>query len=94
MKPKHKKVIRPLQRQEISIKTVKKALKDLSLAMQIYPEIARAWHYNLAMMAQDAGAPHDRANERASDFMRAAFGVDTRILPIGSEDSSEDAAVH
>lgn len=90
MKPKHKKVIRPLQKQKISIKTAKRAWKELSLALQIYPEIARAWHYNLAMMAQDAGAPHDKANERASDFMRAAFGVDTRILPIGSEDSSED----
>lgn len=90
MKPKHKRVIRPLQRQKISIKTVKRALKDLSLAMQIYHEIAWAWHGNLAMMAQDAGAPHDRANERASDFMRSAFGVDVRILPSGLEDNSED----
>lgn len=36
---------------------------------------AWTWHCNVAMAAQDAGAPHDRANERASDFMYRAFGV-------------------
>ena len=36
---------------------------------------AWSWHCNLAVMAQDAGAPHLAANERAADFMERAFGV-------------------
>lgn len=36
---------------------------------------AWSWHCNLAMLAQDAGAPHREANERAADFMERAFGV-------------------
>ena len=33
---------------------------------------------NLAVMAQDAGAPHKESNERAADLMRNWFGVDVR----------------
>ena len=34
-----------------------------------------------AAFAQDAGAPHKEANERAAGFMRNAFGVDTSLPP-------------
>jgi hypothetical protein len=33
---------------------------------------------NLAVMAQDAGAPHKESNERAADMMKYWFGVDVR----------------
>lgn len=39
---------------------------------------AWTWHCNVAMVAKDAGAPHQAANEHAADFMYRAFGVDMR----------------
>jgi Tfp pilus assembly protein PilF len=42
----------------MSVDSAEKALKDLSFAMKIDPELAWAWHCNIAMVAQDAGAPH------------------------------------
>lgn len=41
---------------------------------------AWSWHCNVAMVALDAGASHDRANRFAADFMSRAFGVNTRTL--------------
>lgn len=38
---------------------------------------AWSWHCNVAMAAYDAGAPIDKANERAAQFMRNAFDIDT-----------------
>lgn len=61
--------------------TPKQALAVLSNAMQSDPGYAWSWHCNIAMVAQDAGAPHDKANERAVDFMRSAFNVDTSKGP-------------
>ena len=58
--------------------TAKEALAALSKAMQEDPEYAWSWHCNIAMMAQDAGALHRTANERAADFMKLAFSVDIR----------------
>lgn len=53
------------------------ALAVLSRAMQRDADFAWAWHCNIAMTARDAGAPHDRANIWAANFMRRAFDVDT-----------------
>lgn len=53
------------------------ALSVLSKAMQDDADFAWAWHCNIAMTAQDAGAPHDLANVWAANFMRRAFDVDT-----------------
>ena len=69
----------------MSVETAEKALKDLSFAMQIDPDLAWSWHCNIAMVAQDAGAPHKEANERTADFMRRAFDVDTTKPPIKPE---------
>jgi hypothetical protein len=67
------------------LKTPKGALTVLSKAMQDDPGYAWSWHCNVAMVAQDAGAPHDKANERAADFMSRAFSVDTSKPPAGEE---------
>jgi len=57
---------------------VKFAFWILKRAMRKDPDYAWSWHCNLAMMAYDAGAPHDDANVRAADFMKYCFGVSTR----------------
>jgi hypothetical protein len=64
---------------------VVRALKDLSFAMQVDPELAWSWHCNTAMVAKDAGAPHEEANKRAADFMHRLFEVDTTKQPIQPE---------
>ena len=56
---------------------VKFALFLLRRAMIKDPDYAWAWHCNIAMAAQDAGAPHKEANIRTGDFMRHLFGVET-----------------
>lgn len=61
--------------------TPTEAMAVLSAAMQEDSGYAWSWHCNIAMVAQDAGAPHKEANERAADFMRRAFGVDTSLPP-------------
>lgn len=53
-------------------------MKTVIKRVQNDPDYAWSWHCSLAMMAQDAGAPHRAANERAADFMRGMFGVDVR----------------
>jgi hypothetical protein len=45
--------------------------------MRTDPDYAWTWHCNIAMVAQDAGAPHKEANIRAGDFMNMLFGVRT-----------------
>lgn len=62
--------------------TVKDAMDVLSKSMKDDPGYAWSWHCNIAMAAQDAGAPHKEANERAAGFMRTAFGVDTSKPPL------------
>lgn len=57
------------------------ALKILSRSMNKDLDYAWTWHCNIAMAAQDAGAPHKEANIRARDFMNLAFGVDVSTLP-------------
>ena len=61
--------------------TVPQAMDALRQAMQEDYGYAWSWHCNVAMAAQDAGAPHKEANERAAGFMRNAFGVDTSLPP-------------
>lgn len=56
---------------------VPSALSVLSDSMKSDPDYAWSWHCNVAMTAKDAGAPHDRANVWAANFMSRAFGVDT-----------------
>ena len=63
--------------QPVADDVVPKALAALSSAMQSDPDFAWTWHCNIAMTAQDAGAPHDRSNVWAANFMQRAFGVDT-----------------
>lgn len=67
---------------------VKNAMKVVQKAMKNDPDFAWSWHCNIAMAAQDAGAPHKEANERAADFMRCAFGVDTTKAPEHKENIS------
>ena len=74
----------------MSVESTQRALKDLSIAMQIDPGLAWAWHCNIAMVAQDAGAPHKGANERAADFMRRAFDVDTTKPPVWPESQNKE----
>jgi hypothetical protein len=60
------------------IDNVAEALETLSKAMQNDLDFAWSWHCNIAMTAQDSGAPHKEANERTADFMARAFGVNVR----------------
>jgi len=55
--------------------TVDQAIQVLSEEMKRYPDYARTWHCNIAMAAQDAGAPHEQSNKAAADFMYRCFGV-------------------
>lgn len=64
----------PSQRQEPSIA---ESLAILSKAMHDDPGYAWTWHCNIAMVAQDAGAPHAESNRQAAGFMHRAFGVHT-----------------
>ena len=66
----------------MSADRAKKAMEDLAFSMSIDPDYAWSWHCNIAMVAQDAGAPHKEANERSADFMMRAFGVDTSKPPV------------
>lgn len=61
--------------------TPEQAIKALSKAMKDDCDYAWSWHCNIAMVAQDAGAPHKESNERAASFMRYLFGVDTNKPP-------------
>jgi hypothetical protein len=46
---------------------------------------------NLAMMAKDAGAPIEKANERSADLMKHWFGVDVRENELWSKSASSHA---
>ncbi len=59
--------------------------KEASMTVDAYQKVVQsdsdfAWAIfcNLAVMAQDAGAPHKESYERAADLMRNWFGVDVR----------------
>ena len=70
--------------------TPAEAMAVLSAAMQEDYGYAWSWHCNIAMTAQDAGAPHKEANERAAVFMHCAFGVDTSVPPNGPHEGRPD----
>ena len=61
--------------------TAAQAMDALREAMLEDYGYAWSWHCNVAMAAQDAGAPQKEANERASGFMMRVFGVDTTKPP-------------
>lgn len=52
------------------------AVAVLTHAIQTDPELAWAWHCNVAMAQVDEGRTHTQANHAAARFMRAAFGID------------------
>tara|TARA_Y100000034_G_C6803253_1_gene360457 strand:- start:507 stop:935 length:429 start_codon:yes stop_codon:yes gene_type:complete len=76
-----------MDKKNVTQTPVEKALEVMSEAMKADPGFAWSWHCNVAMAARDAGAPHKEANERAADFMKRAFGVDTSKEPVGNTDS-------
>jgi len=55
-----------------------KELEDFSEQLRNNPELAWAWHCNIAMIGIDSGASPTEMNERTADFMHLAFGVDTK----------------
>ena len=55
-----------------------KAFFILKKAMKDDPDYAWSWHCNIAVTAQDAGAPYGVANEGAARFMKLCFDVDTK----------------
>ncbi len=58
--------------------TTEEAMDHLSQAMKDDPSYAWSWHCIVACLLLDEGVPHDRANDRASSFMKLAFGVKTK----------------
>lgn len=50
----------------------------LSRQLRKHTDYAWTWQCNLAMMAYDAGASHEKANRMASSFLLMLFGVDVR----------------
>ena len=54
------------------------AMTHLSQAMKDDPSYAWSWHCNIACLLLDEGIAHNRANDRASGFMKLAFGVETK----------------
>lgn len=61
--------------------TTDAAVKKLCGSLREDLDYAWTWHCNIAMMAFDAGCPHDAANEGAARFMQLLAGVDTRKHP-------------
>jgi hypothetical protein len=55
-----------------------KELADFSEQLRNDPELAWAWHCNIAMIGIDSGANPTEMNERVADFMYQVFGVDTK----------------
>ena len=58
--------------------TTQEAMDHLRQAMKDDPSYAWTWHCNIACLLLDEDVPHDRANDRASDFMKRAFDVETK----------------
>ncbi len=54
------------------------AMNVIRRAMRDDPGYAWTWHCNIAILLLDEGVAHDRANSRASGFMRLAFDVETK----------------
>jgi Zn-finger protein len=73
----YEEIIKYIKGVKMESNKIKEALDTLRKAMEEDPEYAWTWHCNLAIMAVDAGAPHKEANERAGDFMKHLFGVNT-----------------
>ena len=51
-------------------------VKQLSQLMQTDPEFAWSWQCALAMLAYEAGAPHEASNREAAQFMKTMFDID------------------
>jgi hypothetical protein len=76
--------------------------KEASMTVDAYQKLVQsdsdfAWTVfcNLAVMAQDAGAPHKESYERAADLMRNWFGVDVRkfVQWVEPEATTEDSSI-
>ncbi len=59
-------------------KTTTKAMDVIRQAMQDDPSYAWTWHCNIACLLLDEGVPSDRADARASSFMKLAFDIKTK----------------
>jgi hypothetical protein len=58
--------------------TTAEAMNVIRQAMREDPGYAWTWHCNIACLLLDEGVAHDRANDRASGFMKLAFDVETK----------------
>lgn len=65
------------------------AVRVLSRCIQKDPDLAWAWHCNIAVMMQDEGVSHAVSNRGAARFMKLAFGVDTSKAPIPVNDEED-----
>ena len=65
------------QREATVMNLVPLAMWILKRNLKKHPDFAWSWHCNLAMLAQEAGAPWEDSNIRAANFMVHCFGVDT-----------------
>ena len=57
------------------------AMNTLRNAMNKDHDYAWGWHCNMAVMAMDAGAEHNVANDGAARFMKLAFDIDVTQFP-------------
>lgn len=73
----------------MSYSTVAEALAALETAMAADPELAWAWHCNIAVSMQDEGVSHSVSNAGAARFMKLAFKVDTSKAPAPTEEESD-----
>lgn len=58
--------------------TTKQAFDRLQRALKDDPNYAYSWHCNIAMCAIDLGVSRQVGNKAATNFMKLAFGVDTK----------------
>ena len=47
----------------------------LRAAFKADPDYAHTWHCNIAMLLQDEGVEHTKANDRVRGFMKLAFDI-------------------
>lgn len=60
---------------------IRETMDKLREFIKTNSDYAWAWHCNLAMMAFDAGATHEKSNQQAANFMNSVFEFNVRDLP-------------
>jgi hypothetical protein len=60
-------------------RNTKRALRDLSKALQNSPDYAHSWQCNIACCLMDTGIGHKSANKAADRVMKHCFGVDAGL---------------